>query len=83
MESTILQSLLVNGGLGSTAAVFIWLYIQEKKDRKSVQDENKNLRDQFLDHFKEDINEKIADRDALQQAIAFVKEASNNVVKKK
>lgn len=73
MEGEILQSLIVNGGLGSTAAVFIWLYIQEKKDRKLSQDENKTLRDQYAAHLREDIDDKIADRDALNQAIQFVK----------
>lgn len=77
MESEILQSLIVNGGLGTTAAVFVWLYIQEKKDRKAANDENIRLRDQFTEHLKQDINDKIEDRDALNQAIAFVKENKN------
>lgn len=73
MDGNILQAILVQGGLGSTAAVFIWLYMQEKKDRKSAQDENKQLRDQYTEHLKQDINDKIDDRDALNQAIAFIK----------
>lgn len=77
MESEIIQSLIVNGGLGTTAAVFVWLYLQEKKDRKSISDENKQLRDQFTEHLKQDIADKIDDRDALNQAIAFVKENKN------
>lgn len=74
MEASILEPVLLQAGLGSTAAVFIWLYLQEKKDRKASQDDNKALRDQFAEHLKQDIDDKIADRDALNQAIAFVKE---------
>lgn len=77
MESSILEPVLLQAGLGSTAAVFIWLYLQEKKDRKLSEDDNKTLRDQFAEHLKQDIEDKIADRDALNQAIAFVKESKD------
>ena len=77
LDVDILQALLVQGGLGTTAAVFIWLYLQEKNDRKASEGDNKLLRDQYAKHLEQDIDDKIADRDALNQAIAFVKESKN------
>lgn len=69
----IIQTLLVNGGLGSTAALVVWLYMQERKDRKAIQDENKQLRDQYAEHLQLDISDKINDREALKQALSFIK----------
>lgn len=72
MPDSILQAILVQGGLGTTAAVFIWLYIQERKDRKSAE---KSL----IDNYVQNINDKIADREALKQAIAFAKGVNKDV----
>lgn len=77
MEDSLYQAIIVQGGLGLTAAAFIWLYLQEKKDRKLSEIDNKTLRDQYAEHLKQDISDKIDDRDALNQAIAFIKEQSN------
>lgn len=73
MPENIIQAILVQGGLGTTAALVIWLYMQERKDRKIVQDENKQLREDYAEHLKLDISDKINDREALRQALSFIK----------
>lgn len=80
MLEQIINNLILQGGLGIVAAIIIWLYFQERKDRKQAEAEIKELQMRFTQHFKDDIDDKIADREALNQAISFVKEASKKNV---
>lgn len=68
MPDNIIQAILVQGGLGTTAAVFMWLYIQERKDRKEAEKA-------LILQLSQSISDKIADRENVQQVTKFAEEA--------
>lgn len=68
----LVDTLVLQGGLGITTSVILWLFLQERKERHEVQSENAILRKEFHDHLKEDISEKVADRETLKQALNVV-----------
>ena len=46
----IVETLITQGGLGLMAGVFLWLYIQERKEHKATRDKyEKSLDDRRID----------------------------------